>query len=444
MFKNTITLLFAVLLSSASLSMASELKIQSIGKKIWKVNTPSNPRVIFDINNFQSKYSIMLVPIVAFDGVDTFFDEIKKETNRDSLGITAFMRAATDIKNSPSIFLFIEYPKDLEEDIRRFFPKMLIAKVSKTPNEDTLQTIADYKTTIKKMIDSCSKTTLWDFINNKVYNTPTMSNIVPLLQKQLADLETSQMNDFNHAISDIQKGAAYGTIIGDMDDSLVQEWAAWAENFAGNPNVNTAETKKSPHRNFDGKTYYFNNKSLANKHNVVMLLPMLNVDSPFYAHSLILKELLMPSLTQGQGGQLYGALRYSAKPLYVWWNRDLALNFECNDRETSIHIRSLRNKLMTLQKVGITEDQFNKAKEHALAFADYFKTNSEMVEQFVHMLRATTPSAEKANEIVSEIERTLKTLTYETFNASLSSFYSPEAATFFFEGEVNTIGGIEN
>lgn len=250
--RKTITLLGAVLLSSASLTMASELKIQSIGKKIWKVNTPSNPRVIFNINNYQSKHSIMLVPAVTFDRINTYFDAIKKETNRDKLGITAFMRAEADIKNSSYIFLFVEYPKDLEEHIRRFFPKKLLATTSVTEDKGVAKTLAEYKALMQKMIDSSSKTTFGEYINKKVYNTPTMSNIVPIFQNQLADLETSKTSDFNDAISDIQKGAAYGTIIGDIDDSLVQEWAAWAENFAGTPDVNTDETKKSPNRNFDG------------------------------------------------------------------------------------------------------------------------------------------------------------------------------------------------
>ena len=89
------------------------------------------------------------------------------------------------------------------------------------------------------------------------------------------------------------------------------------------------------------------------------------------------------------------------------WNRDLALGFQCPDRETSVHINAVNVHLSNVLTAGITKEQFSKAKENALALLEYFKTDMNLLTEFVGLLRRVTLSAERANEIVIHIESTL-------------------------------------
>jgi cytoplasmic iron level regulating protein YaaA (DUF328/UPF0246 family) len=107
-----------------------------------------------------------------------------------------------------------------------------------------------------------------------------------------------------------------------------------------------------------------------------------------------------------------------------------------------VHIGTIHALLAKLLATGISQEQFAKAKENALAFVEYFKTDVNLLTQFVNMLRSVAQSTEKANEIVMNIENTLNSLSYEQFNASLKEFYTPHQATYFFEGEVNTVSGL--
>lgn len=416
---------------------ATALRIQSVGSKFWKVNAPLDlTKVIFHVDNIHSKHTLDLVTLTFHNKFGTFIDEFKQKTGREKLRVTMNCGTDTDLKNVSDLSFSLQCPPADQAAYTPFIQTNLLDVATPKLKEGKL--IDEYKAVYEKQIQSFSETTLWSRISSVVYNAAgDPKSLIPMCQSSLKQIDAYGTIDRAPIIESIGKGSFQGTVIGDMDEALLQEWSDWADkNFSGK-----AEQWQSSPRNFDGKVHYVANKTLKDKHNVVMLLPMVTVDSPYYAHSLILKEFLLPTMTQGQGGALYGALKFGAQPFFYMWNRDLALGFQCPDRETSVHINAVNAQLSKVLTAGLTKEQFMQAKESTLAFLEYFKTDVNLLTEFVGLLRRVTQSAEKANEIVNQIDSTLNSLTYEQFSESLKEFYMPQQATYFFEGEVNTVGG---
>lgn len=377
-------------------------------------------------------YAINLV-----DGLDKRLDQIKKERKLDNLGI-AFSCNWMNYKNGSSAFVVsFEAPHIFIKDFFDYLSSNL-KNNNFIVNENAKLSVAIDQ--YKRQLEYTLNISIADRVNKVLYGSKFPEIFVPIFKNKIKYLANFETHVDGTLIQNLQKGIFEATIIGDVDECVIKDFATWGEKTF----IGKAQLPEPGVRNFDGKVHFFENKTLGSMHNAVIVLPMVNVNSPYYGHSLILKEILLPTLSQGVGGVLTNTLRFGAKPLYnvqSGWNRDLSLFFQCPDRETSLHIKALKDAMNLLLIQGVSEQQFMKAKQLAKAFVDYFKTDPNLLIQFINMLREVTLSADEMNGIISSIEATLDTLTCEQFNATLKEFYSPQQATYFYEGVVNTANG---
>lgn len=407
-------------------------------KNVTYVKLPvEKTKIILSVQNINNAKTLENYITNLVEGVDKKLDQIKEERKLDKLGISFSCHWMTCKDGTDTFIISYDAPQVFIKDFCDYLSTHFNHSDFISKKNDKLSVAIDQ---FKKQLEYSQNISIADRVNKILYGSQFPEAFVPLYKNKIKYLTNFETHVDRALVQNIKKGTFHAIIIGDLDEKVIKDFADWGDKtFSGKEELPEPGVRK-----FDGKVHFFENKTLGSMHNTVMVLPMVNVNSPYYGHSLILKEILLPTLSQGMGGVLSNTLRFGAKPLYnvqSGWDRDLSLFFQCPDRETPLHIKALKDAMSLLLTQGVSEQQFMKAKQQAKAFVDYFKTDPNLLIQFINMLREVTLSIDEMNGIISSIEATLDTITCEQFNATLKEFYSPQQATYFYEGVVNTANG---